>query len=141
MDSMTLGVLAVVQDAAGQVLLVKTTYRGLRWQLPGGYVEEGESPLDALHREVREELATDIPEPQFVGVYYKTYESNMNLIFRGALGPQNPVPDGKEVLDCRYFSLSDLPAEVSLRARAVILATLHGPVPFIKVFKSPHETA
>jgi 8-oxo-dGTP diphosphatase len=31
-----------------------------RWEFPGGKVEEGESPTDALIREVQEELAVDI---------------------------------------------------------------------------------
>ena len=137
---MTLGVLAVVQDGEGRVLLVKTSYRGLRWQLPGGYVEQGESPLEALSREAQEELGTDIHDPQLVCVYCKTYESNMNLIFRGALGSGHPVADGKEVLECRYYRIDDLPAEVSPRVRAIILAAVQGPVPFLKVFKNPLES-
>jgi 8-oxo-dGTP diphosphatase len=37
------------------VLLVRPSYKP-KWEIPGGYVETGESPLAACRREVREEL-------------------------------------------------------------------------------------
>jgi len=43
------------RDAAGAVLLVKPSYKA-GWDLPGGIVEPGESPLEAVRREVVEEL-------------------------------------------------------------------------------------
>jgi 8-oxo-dGTP pyrophosphatase MutT (NUDIX family) len=41
-----------------RVLLVRKTY-GNRWDIPGGYVDVGESPAAACEREVREELGID----------------------------------------------------------------------------------
>ncbi len=41
-----------------RVLLVRKTY-GERWDIPGGYVDRGESPAQACRRELREELGLD----------------------------------------------------------------------------------
>ncbi|QWF80443.1 RNA pyrophosphohydrolase [Amycolatopsis sp. CA-230715] len=41
-----------------QVLLVRKTY-GNRWDIPGGYVDRGESPAACCKREVKEELGID----------------------------------------------------------------------------------
>lgn len=48
---------ALFLDGNG-VLLVRKTY-GNRWDIPGGYVDRGESPASACEREVREELGLD----------------------------------------------------------------------------------
>ncbi len=45
----------LLRNKDGQVLVVKPTYRD-GWNLPGGIVDEGESPLTAAAREVMEEL-------------------------------------------------------------------------------------
>lgn len=42
-------------NAQGRVLLVRPSYKPM-WEIPGGYIETGESPLDACKREVQEEL-------------------------------------------------------------------------------------
>ena len=41
------------RDVEGRILLVKPSYKE-GWDIPGGYVEPGESPKQAAAREVRE---------------------------------------------------------------------------------------
>ena len=51
--------LALIPDAHGRVLLLRSRYAG-RWQLPGGNVQRGEHPLSAVQRECQEELGHTI---------------------------------------------------------------------------------
>lgn len=51
---------ALFFDPAGRVLMVEPSYKDY-WDIPGGYVETGESPLQAATREVREELGIAPP--------------------------------------------------------------------------------
>ncbi len=51
---------ALFTDEAGRVLMVRPTYKDY-WDIPGGYVEPGESPYAACVREVREELGITPP--------------------------------------------------------------------------------
>ncbi|MEV4253063.1 NUDIX hydrolase [Spirillospora sp. NPDC049652] len=46
---------ALLVDDLGRIVLVKPTYKD-GWFLPGGVIEDGESPLAACVRECREEL-------------------------------------------------------------------------------------
>jgi len=43
-----------------RVLLVRKTY-GNKWDIPGGYINHGESPAEACRREVHEEIGLDRP--------------------------------------------------------------------------------
>ncbi len=45
-------------DDTGRVLLVQPTYKDY-WDIPGGYVETGETPAQAAAREAREELGIE----------------------------------------------------------------------------------
>ncbi len=84
---------AVVQNEAGEYLICKKPVtRGVfpgQWALPGGGIEEGEHMLDALRREVREEVGLEVSDirPLFFkdGEHPKLYPdgsvANVYMIF------------------------------------------------------------
>jgi phosphoglycolate phosphatase len=57
---------ALIFDAAGQVLMIRTQKWSGLWGIPGGKVRWGENCLEALRREIREETALDIDRIEFV---------------------------------------------------------------------------
>src|ERR1700756_3867643 len=72
---MTLGVRAVVLDRESRVFLVLHSYVA-GWHLPGGGVEVGESIVDALRRELKEEGRIElIGEPELHGVFFNSHVS------------------------------------------------------------------
>lgn len=56
----TEGAHVLASDDAGRLLVVKTTYLGPGWMLPGGRVERGETPHGAAARETREETGLEV---------------------------------------------------------------------------------
>jgi ADP-ribose pyrophosphatase YjhB (NUDIX family) len=50
---------ALIRDQAGRILFLEPTYKPTL-DIPGGIVEYDESPYDACHREVQEELGLDL---------------------------------------------------------------------------------
>jgi ADP-ribose pyrophosphatase YjhB (NUDIX family) len=60
---------ALVHDQAGRLLLIQRghdPHRG-RWSLPGGRIEAGESPEQAVVREVREETGLEVVAGRAIG--------------------------------------------------------------------------
>lgn len=66
-----MGAGAVIRDLDGNVLIVKPTYKD-GWELPGGAVENGESPAQACAREIQEELGLDLPMGALMCVDYNS---------------------------------------------------------------------
>ena len=110
----TLGIKAMILDENKEkVLLVKHTYID-GWFLPGGGVKKFEKPLDALKRELREELGFSFVSGELFGVYSNFSESKSDtVIVMTCCGTMSDNINSKEILDYDYFGLTDLPSDIS----------------------------
>jgi 8-oxo-dGTP diphosphatase len=63
------GAAAFVFDDDGRLLVVKENYDRFRWSLPGGALEDGETPEEACVRETLEESGAEIRVEHLIGTY------------------------------------------------------------------------
>ncbi len=76
-------VAAVIEREDRHVLICqrKSTDRyALKWEFPGGKVEPDESPRDALHRELREELGIDAEIGREISRYVYQYSGRTPIL-------------------------------------------------------------
>ena len=77
----TIGVRGVVLNDAGELLLVRHSYGGRKWFLPGGGHHGGESPAETLVREMREETGLEVQVTRLTGVYFYTGQYKRDHIY------------------------------------------------------------
>ena len=127
--AMTLGVRALVIDENGRIFLVKHSYIS-GWYLPGGGVEAGETLLQALARELREEGNIEITEPpRLHGMFFNDRVSRRDhvalFVVRAFHQSAAPVPD-REIVAHGFFDLEALPNDTTASTRARIIEVLGG---------------
>ena len=120
----------VVRD--GRILLVRELGDG-RWTLPGGWADLGESPSEAVVREVREESGYETRAAELLAVFNlghrrdgRPLRANVyKLFFR--CEPTGAAPQaiaGAETSEARFFPADELPPLSSPRVTAEQLARM-----------------
>lgn len=114
---------AVVFNDTGEVLLVRPHgYAQDEWTLAGGGVEDGESPVEAMRRELAEELGvgletelTELPvsnrfvySPQHKARRQLDHDGQDAVMFACRVGRNIPLKlQAEEIADARWFSATE----------------------------------
>jgi ADP-ribose pyrophosphatase YjhB (NUDIX family) len=106
----------LVVDDEDRVLLAKRAndpFAG-KWDLPGGFLEEGEHPLDGLRRELREEAGIEVGDERLLGIWMDRYEyrgrvvATLNIYYTARLAEGAPAP-ADDVAEFRWFRADEVP--------------------------------
>jgi 8-oxo-dGTP diphosphatase len=110
----------------GRLLLVRRgrdPFQG-RWDIPGGFVEDGEEASDAALRELQEETGLSVLFTGFVGVFGDRYggdrgEHTCNLFWRGVVDEPDAAQAASDVSELAWFERTELPGDEELAFRCV----------------------
>jgi ADP-ribose pyrophosphatase YjhB (NUDIX family) len=125
-------VAARIQDDDGRLLLVRHVEG--RWQLPGGAIDPGEGPEEALRRECREEAGVEVSIMRLLAVvggpeHVVTYENGdeagfITAVYEATLGGGEPRPSDDEIQAVGWFARAEIDTlEMSAATRATIRAS------------------
>ncbi|GAB3623279.1 hypothetical protein GCM10027418_13610 [Mariniluteicoccus endophyticus] len=128
----------VLRDEAGRILLCDTHYKD-DYELPGGVVENHESPRVGAHREVKEELGIDVADLRLVLVDwmppYLGWDDAMEFIFDGGVLDGDTiasmVKQESEIVALHWVEPADLGdhvSELSARRLTEALALAEGEI-------------
>jgi len=120
------------RDGSDRLVLVKPSYKE-GWDLPGGIVEPGESPHQAVCREVVEELGTALPVGRLLVVDWAPDDvvgDKLLWVFDGGVLADAQLAalrvDGEELLDAAAHPAADLealcPPRLARRIRTAMAA-------------------
>jgi len=102
-----IGVFAIITDDQDRVLMSHRRDYDL-WNLPGGRVEKGEVPWEALVREVDEEIGLKVEVKKLMGIYSKPQKDEIVFCFVCDV-VSGELKESDEADRHEYFVLNDIP--------------------------------
>jgi ADP-ribose pyrophosphatase YjhB (NUDIX family) len=108
---------ALCEDEQGRLMLVRRAIEPQKgkWDTPGGFLEEGEAPLDALRRELLEETGLEVEPGDFFAALTDVYgdgpdaQSILSLNWAAQVLGGEPAP-ADDISEIGWFAPGELPA-------------------------------
>jgi 8-oxo-dGTP diphosphatase len=115
---------AMIFDDQDRILLLEHVFRpDGGWGIPGGFLNKGEQPEAALRRELREEIGIEVENVEMLFARTLPKTRQIEIYFRAtAIG--QPEPCSFEIRKAGWFSIDDLPPELSKDQRRLIQRAL-----------------
>lgn len=113
MPKQAIRVVVAVIEHRGRYLITQRNQSAvlpLLWEFPGGRVERGETDEDALRREIRERIGSDVVIKERMGEHvhqYDGYDVHLHM-FACALPHEGPEPSPVNVRDIRWVPSDEL---------------------------------
>ncbi len=120
-------VVGIIINKDDQILIAKRAshqHQGDKWEFPGGKVEEGETPQQALQRELKEELGIDIKSANQLIEIKHQYSDKAVLLDVYEVRKWQGEAVGREGQPLRWVDRSDLKLYDFPAANAEILSSL-----------------
>ncbi|SMC56958.1 ADP-ribose pyrophosphatase YjhB, NUDIX family [Novosphingobium sp. B1] len=116
------GCSVIAINAAGEVLLVRHSYHARQsWLLPGGGLARGEDVIATARRELIEETGCSLGDARHLGAITLGRNGWTNVIeIVSGVTSDDPIADGREIVEARFFPPGALPATASGPTRAMI---------------------
>lgn len=106
----------VIASLGDEVLLVHNPRR-VMWELPGGFMDSGETAEACARRELREESGqwvSDLTSVADILIGLPDGAVRRGQVFRGSLAQWSPFVPNVEADDCRTWRASALPGQTSI---------------------------
>lgn len=101
------------------------------WDIPGGFINEGETPEEALTREVKEELGVDIITAKYFGayinpeyIYHNITIKTLDLAYLVIVSDKVKFRPADDVSSVEWFSLDKKSPEFAFKSMARVFADL-----------------
>ena len=117
-NKFTVSVVALIINSEKRVLLLDHYIRpGSSWGLPGGFVEPGELPAEAIRREISEETGLELGKVELIEV--RTIRKHVEILFLAkADGPAEIR--SREIRDLGWFLPDELPDEMNVKQKELV---------------------
>jgi 8-oxo-dGTP diphosphatase len=139
-QNLSMGAFVAILNPRNEVLCVQQAYAEHNWTTPGGQIEDGEDPIQAVMRETREEVGIDISNLTFSGLYWKSYAKDLvfSFVATSDLDEFN-FKSNPEISQAAFFDPEMLPSPMAKNTQVRIRDASMRAAPRLTIFLTPDQ--